>query len=70
MMRRAERRHVSPTTGEHLTDGLDCWCSPRYATPCDECDGDGCWKCIDGLITLTRIEVELSDVPLIIVHNR
>jgi hypothetical protein len=28
--------------GEHVTDGIGCWCVPRYYLPCDECgDVDG-----------------------------
>lgn len=33
-----DRQHVYPTTDAHNTDGLDCWCSPSYNLPCDECD--------------------------------
>jgi hypothetical protein len=61
--------HVYPTTDEHITVGPDCWCSPRYLLPCDECES-GCWKCTDGVIVLTRAEAEACDRPIVIVHNR
>jgi hypothetical protein len=35
---RSDSVHTYPTTDEHITDGLDCWCSPVYYLPCDECD--------------------------------
>jgi len=39
---------------EHERFSRKCWCNPRLAKPCDECDGDpGCWKCEDGLIDTT-----------------
>lgn len=25
---------------EHNTDSYDCWCSPRFFQPCDECGPD------------------------------
>lgn len=78
--------HTYPTTDEHVTQGLGCWCVPRYYLPCDECDvelapvedateriyerGEGCWKCTDGLIELTQAEAHASEHPLVIVHNR
>lgn len=67
-----ESVHVMPNNGEHPGEGLDCWCSPRYGLPCDECPTDkpGCWKCDGGLITLTRSEAEATDARLVIVHNR
>lgn len=38
----SDSRHVYPTTDEHITEGFDCWCSPAYMLPCDECgDTDG-----------------------------
>jgi len=77
-------------TGERIDEhdllGLDCWCSPRYLLPCDECDveiapaddateqiferGSGCWKCDDGCIPLSRAEAEATERSIIIVHNR
>lgn len=56
---------------EHITDSLDCWCSPSYLQPCDDCE-DGCWKCIDGCVPLTRTEAGALGVKagLIVVHNR
>lgn len=66
-----DSQHVYPVPDqpEHDTNGLDCWCAPTYNLACDECE-DGCWKCTDGLIPLTRAEAEATDQPLIIVHNR
>lgn len=61
--------HTYPTTGEHTTDGFDCWCSPAYLLPCNECD-TGCWKCTNGLIPLSRAEADASERPIVIVHNR
>lgn len=71
---------------EHICHGLVCWCVPRYFVPCDECEveiaplgavteriyqrGNGCWRCVDGLIELTAAEAEACEHPLIIVHNR
>jgi hypothetical protein len=60
--------HVMFDAREHDTDGIDCWCAPRYQTFCDECDG-GCWKCERGTIHLTHEEAERTDVPIVIVHN-
>lgn len=53
---------------EHHTDSLGCWCAPAYLLPCDECE-DGCWKCIDGSIPLTRAMAEASDSRIVVVHN-
>ena len=61
--------HTYPLTDEHITVGFDCWCSPRYLLPCDECD-TGCWKCTEGFIALSRAEAERASDPLVIVHNR
>jgi hypothetical protein len=65
----SENIHTYPTTDEHLTSGLDCWCSPAYLLPCDECE-DGCWKCVGGAIPQTRAVAETADRPIIVVHNR
>ena len=67
-----QSQHVYHTSAEHDTNGLDCWCSPSYNLPCDECEPPqaGCWKCINGLIPLSRAQAETNDQPLIIVHNR
>jgi hypothetical protein len=52
---------------EHATDGLDCWCGPRYYRLCS-CDSDpACWQCVDGLIAITRVEAGFTD-PLVIIH--
>lgn len=67
-MRASESNHVYPTSAEHDTEGLDCWCQPTYHLPCDECDG-GCWKCSDGLIEITRADAEQLDEAIVIVHN-
>jgi hypothetical protein len=77
--------HLTMSQQEHDTDGLDCWCGPRYSLPCDECEvevapaddaseriyerGAGCWKCEGGTIRLTREQAEHADAPLVIVHN-
>jgi hypothetical protein len=93
----AQSIHTYPTTDDHITEGLDCWCSPTYMLPCDECgDADGladlarqrgedrlhakhdgmranvssCWKCEQGLITLSRTEAGECSEPMVIVHNR
>jgi hypothetical protein len=52
---------------EHATDGLDCWCGPRYYQLCSCDDDPGCWQCVDGLIPLTRDVASFTD-PLIIIH--
>lgn len=52
----------------HDTESIDCWCSPRYLKPCDECE-TGCWKCERGVIPLTREEAEACDDPIIVVHE-
>jgi hypothetical protein len=54
---------------EHVTEGLMCWCVPRFYLPCDGCD-NGCWKCDRGLIELTVAEAQTAADPLVIVHNR
>lgn len=61
--------HTYPTADVHILHGLDCWCSPRYMLLCDECE-DGCWKCDEGLIPLTRAQAEASEAALVVVHNR
>jgi hypothetical protein len=33
-----DRVHTYPSTDEHITEGLNCWCAPSYFRPCDECD--------------------------------
>jgi uncharacterized cupin superfamily protein len=58
----------NPEVTEHDTNSLDCWCSPTFMLPCDECEA-GCWKCTDGTTPLTRAEAEACDSPIIIVHN-
>lgn len=64
-----ERAHVCyPDHREHDTDGHDCWCAPQWFVPCDDCD-DGCWKCVGGLIELSRHEADAEDRPLLIVHR-
>lgn len=30
----------------------------------------GCWKCVNGLVELTRDEAQACEDPLVIVHNR
>lgn len=65
----SENVHVYPVASEHTTEGLDCWCAPRYLLPCDDCD-DGCWKCEGGSIALTREQAEASWDAIVIVHNR
>lgn len=60
--------HVGFDAREHDTDGVDCWCSPTYFRPCDECDA-GCWKCTEGRIALTRDEAAADEDPIVIVHN-
>jgi hypothetical protein len=54
---------------EHVTDGYDCWCGPRFFVPCDECE-TGCWKCDGGKVWLTLAEAEAEDRVIVIVHNR
>jgi hypothetical protein len=56
-------------TSEHDTVGLDCWCSPRYCAPCQQCDGEGCFNCDRGLVEVTRTMAELANFPLVIVHH-
>jgi hypothetical protein len=64
-------RHVLPTSDEHLTEGLDCWCVPTYFVPCDECEnGEGCWKCDDGKVWLTHAEALDEPQTIVVVHNR
>lgn len=62
---------VYPNDTTHSCDSLDCYCNPQYAVPCDECDGEGCWKCDDGLISLTREDAEeLQDYEsVVVIHN-
>ena len=52
---------------EHFTEGRMCLCNPRFAVPCDECDGSdsGCWRCIEGLKDTTPDEAD----PCVIIHN-
>jgi hypothetical protein len=69
MRNEGDNLHTVPTIGEHTTVGLDCWCSPTYLLPCDECES-GCWKCVGGSIALTRAEAGASESPLVVVHNR
>lgn len=49
----------------------------KYLVVCDDCDGEGCWKCgwqaidgfVEGVIEITPEEAESSDEPLIIVEG-
>lgn len=68
---------LSPKSArEHDLDSYDCWCSPQLLILCDECDGDGCWKCgydcidgfVSGLVEIDRSQVD-EEVQTIIVHN-
>ena len=34
---RMNKEFMHPTHPHHSTDGLDCWCRPRYGLPCEEC---------------------------------
>lgn len=60
--------HTIPTWEAHDTTGLDCWCSPTYSLPCDECD-TGCWKCERGAIALTRAEAEHAPRTVQVIHH-
>jgi hypothetical protein len=66
--------HVYQTSEKHSTDGLDCWCSPRYGLSCTQCttaeEADACWKCDGGLLTITRDQAARCPERVIIVHNR
>jgi hypothetical protein len=55
----------------HDTESLDCWCNPTLNRLCPECGSipEGCWRCVGGLIVLTRAEAGLIDEPLLIVHH-
>jgi hypothetical protein len=62
--------HVYPVEErEHLTEGLTCWCRPKYVTPCDECDGDSCWNC-GGTGVLHVDDPETHDGPfgVMVIH--
>lgn len=54
---------------DHVTDGYDCWCQPRFLLPCDECAGVGCWKCTNGYIELSREDAGATPMPIIVAHR-
>lgn len=55
-------------TIEHETGDVECWCGPTFRLPCNECEGEGCWKCTDGTIAITRDEALAHPAPVIVVH--
>jgi hypothetical protein len=42
----------------------DCWCKPELLAVCEECDGEECWKCNNGLVPLEDLEENC-----VVVHN-
>lgn len=59
--------HVAP-----INDLVDhdmsrtCWCQPALKLVCEECDGDGCWCCDDGLLPAGEVD---DTVAVLVVHN-
>lgn len=68
-MRHPDDQHVYPTDQAHLhtLTGRSCSCSPDLKAPCDDCDGNGCWKCdLDAMVEVTADH----DGPVLVSHNR
>ncbi len=52
---------------DHQIEGRECWCGPRLAQPCMECEGEGesCWRCGgDGLV-----DAYDEDLAVVVIHN-
>lgn len=70
-------RSVYPCDGagstDHVTDGSPCWCNPRVAILCTQCDGpatpdSSCWLCGgEGMIDAPD-DLE-AGVPTITIHD-